>query len=216
MCIRHSCLTTRTPRARRIACSRCGRSSIAPPVRRPWPIRRAARTIFSVGRAYRLRRLQWQDAAWGYTGEGSTATEFFNVQAGDAPYLKVARRRIYDERQPSPGGPRRHRREITLLGTGDAIWFSNGAGARESRRTILSIRRIRAPRCPAIPPLCRKSKTRTRSRGRTTSIPRTATPVGQPRSGVARPKCDLRRRCLCQLRRLHPARRRAVTAIPPR
>ena len=47
--MRRSCLTTPTPRARSIACSRCGKSSTAPRRPRPRPIRRAAARISSLG-----------------------------------------------------------------------------------------------------------------------------------------------------------------------
>ena len=62
------------------------------------------------------------------TGEGSTSMGFFNVQQGDAPYLKSLADDLYDERQLPSGGQWRHRRQHIMLGTGDAIWFSDGKG----------------------------------------------------------------------------------------
>jgi phospholipase C len=62
------------------------------------------------------------------TGEGSTAMGFYNVQQGDAPYLK----RLADEYSMSDnfhqavyGGTGANH---VMLGTGDAIWFSDGNG----------------------------------------------------------------------------------------
>ncbi|HLJ38734.1 MAG TPA: alkaline phosphatase family protein [Steroidobacteraceae bacterium] len=66
--------------------------------------------------------------AGGYGGEGSTALGFFNVQQGDAPYLK----RLADSyamsdnyHQAVAGGTGANH---VMLGTGDAIWFSDGEG----------------------------------------------------------------------------------------
>jgi phospholipase C len=62
------------------------------------------------------------------TGEGSTAMGFYNVQQGDAPYLK----QLADEYSMSDnyhqavyGGTGANH---VMMGTGDAIWFSDGAG----------------------------------------------------------------------------------------
>jgi phospholipase C len=62
------------------------------------------------------------------TGEGSTAMGFYNVQQGDAPYLKS----LADEytmsdnfHQSVNGGTGANH---IMLGHGDAIWFSDGAG----------------------------------------------------------------------------------------
>jgi len=67
----------------------------------------------------------------GYAGEGSTAPQFFNMHAGDAPYLKslADAYTISDNyHQAVLGGTGANH---VMLGTGDAIWFSNGAGAPE-------------------------------------------------------------------------------------
>jgi len=62
------------------------------------------------------------------TGEGSTALGFYNVQKGDAPYFK----QLADEfamsdnfHQSVNGGTGANH---IMLGHGDAIWFSDGAG----------------------------------------------------------------------------------------
>src|ERR1700728_1213004 len=62
------------------------------------------------------------------TGEGSTALGFYNVQQGDAPYFK----RLADSyamsdnfHQSVNGGTGANH---IMLGHGDAIWFSDGAG----------------------------------------------------------------------------------------
>jgi phospholipase C len=64
----------------------------------------------------------------GFTGEGSTAMGFFNVQQGDAPYLK----QLADTYSMSDnfhqsvwGGTGANH---VMRGTGDAIWFSDGKG----------------------------------------------------------------------------------------
>jgi phospholipase C len=67
----------------------------------------------------------------GWIGEGSTAMQFFNVQAGDAPYLKSladAYTMSDNYHQGVLGGTGANH---IMLGTGDAIWFSNGAGVPE-------------------------------------------------------------------------------------
>jgi phospholipase C len=67
----------------------------------------------------------------GFVGEGSAAMAFFNVQAGDAPYLKSladAYTMSDNYHQAVLGGTVANH---IMLGTGDAIWFSNGAGAPE-------------------------------------------------------------------------------------
>jgi phospholipase C len=64
-----------------------------------------------------------------YIGEGSTAMFFYNVQAGDAPYLKSLAD-VYtmsdNYHQAVLGGTGANH---IMMGSGDAIWFSNGAGA---------------------------------------------------------------------------------------
>jgi phospholipase C len=62
------------------------------------------------------------------TGEGSTALGFYNVQEGDAPYLKhLADTYSMSDNyhQAVAGGTGANH---IMLGTGDAIWFSDGAG----------------------------------------------------------------------------------------
>jgi phospholipase C len=64
----------------------------------------------------------------GYTGEGSTSMGFFNVQQGDAPYLKeLADTYSMSDNfhQSVQGGTGANH---IMLGTGDAIWFSDGNG----------------------------------------------------------------------------------------
>ena len=63
------------------------------------------------------------------TGEGSTSMGFYNVQDGDAPYLK----KLADTysmsdnyHQAVSGGTGANH---IMLGTGDAIWFSDGSGS---------------------------------------------------------------------------------------
>ena len=62
------------------------------------------------------------------TGEGSTAMGFFNVQGGDAPYLKglADHYSMSDNFHQSVWGGTGANH--IMLGTGDAIWFSDGAG----------------------------------------------------------------------------------------
>jgi phospholipase C len=62
------------------------------------------------------------------TGEGSTALEFYNIQRGDAPYLKqLADRYTLSDNmhQPVQGGTGAN--EI-MLGFADALWYSDGHG----------------------------------------------------------------------------------------
>jgi phospholipase C len=64
----------------------------------------------------------------GYTGEGATAMGFFNVQQGDAPYFKeLADTYSMSDNfhQSVQGGTGANH---IMLGTGDAIWFSDGNG----------------------------------------------------------------------------------------
>jgi phospholipase C len=62
------------------------------------------------------------------THEGSTSMAFYNVQSGDAPYLKqlADQYAISDNfHQSVMGGTGANH---VMLGTGDAVWFSDGAG----------------------------------------------------------------------------------------
>ncbi len=66
-----------------------------------------------------------------YGGEGSTSMGFFNMQQGDAPYLK----KLADSfamsdnyHQAVNGGTGANH---VMLGTGDAVWFSDGNGSAE-------------------------------------------------------------------------------------
>jgi len=66
--------------------------------------------------------------AGGYTGEGSTALGFFNMQQGDASYLKYLADTYSmsdNYHQAVDGGTGANH---IMLGTGDAIWFSDGKG----------------------------------------------------------------------------------------
>ena len=197
------------PRAPCIACSRCGKTSIAPPSVRPRRTRRVASPISSPGsRAPSAPAPTARPSPRASSGEGSTSPQFFNVQAGDAPYLKIARRHLHDERQLPPGGPRRHRRQphharqrrCDLL---QRCRAQTGRPAEQPGRS----HECRERPCPVSHPLCRKSKTRTRSRARTTSIPRTATAADRQPDGDAAER-ELRRRFLRPLRRHLPAGRR--------
>jgi phospholipase C len=62
------------------------------------------------------------------TGEGSTALGFYNMQAGDAPYFKhlADHFAISDNFHQSVNGGTGANH--IMLGHGDAIWFSDGAG----------------------------------------------------------------------------------------
>jgi phospholipase C len=62
------------------------------------------------------------------TGEGSTAMSFYNVAEGDAPYLKLLADNYAmsdNFHQSVMGGTGANH---VMLGTGDAIWFSDGMG----------------------------------------------------------------------------------------
>ena len=64
----------------------------------------------------------------GYAGEGSTSMGFFNVLQGDAPYLKELADTYSmsdNYHQAVKGGTGANH---IMLGTGDAIWFSDGNG----------------------------------------------------------------------------------------
>jgi len=64
----------------------------------------------------------------GFIGEGSTSPSFYNVQQGDAPYLKELADRYSmsdNYHQAVNGGTGANH---IMLGTGDAIWFSDGKG----------------------------------------------------------------------------------------
>ena len=66
------------------------------------------------------------------TGEGSTAMGFFNVQQGDAPYLKSLADNYSmsdNYHQAVKGGTGANH---IMLGTGDDIWFSDGNGNPET------------------------------------------------------------------------------------
>ncbi len=63
----------------------------------------------------------------GYAGEGSTAPQFFNVQAGDAPYLKLLADTYTmsdNYHQGVLGGTGANH---VMLGSGDAVFFSDVA-----------------------------------------------------------------------------------------
>ncbi len=67
----------------------------------------------------------------GYKGEGSTSMFFFNVLQGDAPYLtQLARTYTMSDNyhQAAMGGTGANH---IMLGSGDAMWFSDGAGNPE-------------------------------------------------------------------------------------
>jgi len=65
------------------------------------------------------------------TGEGSTALAFYNMQKGDAPYLKFLADHYSmsdNYHQAVMGGTGANH---IMMGTGDAIWFSDGNGSPE-------------------------------------------------------------------------------------
>ena len=106
--------TTRTTTARCIASIRCGsRMDCNPPNATASNPERLHSRPLPLGRSHHRRRNQWpapalQASTTTTTNEGSTAMGFYNVQQGDAPYLK-SRRQLFDERQLPPGRYRRHR-----------------------------------------------------------------------------------------------------------
>ena len=66
------------------------------------------------------------------TGEGSTSMGFYNVLQGDAPYLKFLADQFSmsdNYHQGVKGGTGANH---IVMGTADAIWFSNGAGTPET------------------------------------------------------------------------------------
>jgi phospholipase C len=73
----------------------------------------------------KLRPAEFRDLS---TGEGSTAMGFYNVNNNDAPYLKqLADTYAMSDNyhQPVAGGTGANH---VMLGTGDAIWYSDGKG----------------------------------------------------------------------------------------
>ena len=90
--------------------------------------------------------------------EGATAMGFYNVQQGDVPYFKTARRHLFDERQfPSVGEGGTGANHV-MLGTGDAIWFSDGNGNPSDAAAQPDSR----PRAARTPGLSTRSKILTR------------------------------------------------------
>jgi phospholipase C len=82
----------------------------------------------SLGGSNGRRRFKRSGSATGYKGEGSTSMGFFNVQQGDAPYLKELADTYSmsdNYHQAVKGGTGANH---IMLGTGDAIWFSDGNG----------------------------------------------------------------------------------------
>ena len=126
------------------------------------------------------------------TGEGSTSMAFYNVQEGDAPYLKYLADTYSmsdNYHQPVMGGTGAN---SIMLGFGDAIFFSdsngnpakppeNVHGLRRNCRMPVSSTRLRIPILSPAP---------------TTGTPKTAT------AGAALDAAGLRRRVLQQLLRL--------------
>lgn len=104
------------------------------------------------------------------TGEGATAMSFYNVLQGDAPYLKsLADNYAMSDNyhQAVMGGTGANH---IMLGTGDAIWFSDGQGRPAMPPTINWWESARKTRVSST-----KSRIRMRRRARTTGIKRTAT-----------------------------------------
>ena len=144
----------------------------------------------------------------GFIGEGSTAPQFFNMHAGDAPYLKFLADNYAmsdNYHQGVNGGTGANH---VILGTGDAVWFSNGAGT------------------PAVPPNngVDPANPGTPLMGHSSALSEIENPgpdagheqllqAGRLRRRLGQPDRDcaqreLRRRFLRQLRGLHPAWRR--------
>jgi len=72
--------------------------------------------------------IEYQPPSYITTGEGSTALGFYNMQQGDAPYFKELAEHyaISDNFHQSVNGGTGANH--IMLGHGDAIWFSDGAG----------------------------------------------------------------------------------------
>ncbi|MGC2108499.1 MAG: alkaline phosphatase family protein [Candidatus Korobacteraceae bacterium] len=86
----------------------------------PW-----VETSIGAGSNGRPHALQFNQAS---TGEGATAMSFYNVQQGDAPYLKMLADTYAmsdNYHQAVNGGTGANH---IMMGTGDAIWFSDGNG----------------------------------------------------------------------------------------
>jgi len=86
----------------------------------PW-----VETTIGAGSNGRPPALNFTDAS---TGEGATAMSFYNVQQGDAPYLtSLANNYAMSDNyhQAVMGGTGANH---IMMGTGDAIWFSDGNG----------------------------------------------------------------------------------------
>jgi phospholipase C len=79
------------------------------------------------------------------TGEGSTSMGFYNMQQGDAPYLKLLADKYAmsdNYHQAVMGGTGANH---VMLGSGDAIWFSDGNGKPAvTTRWFIPGRRVRA------------------------------------------------------------------------
>jgi phospholipase C len=111
----------------------------------------------------------------GYMGEGSTAMGFFNVQQGDAPYLKQLADTYSmsdNYHQAASGGTGANH---ILLGTGDMVWFSDGNGnaAVPPNNPVNPAN----PPCRALPARSAKSRIRIRCPAPIISTPRTAMAV---------------------------------------
>ena len=111
------------------------------------------------------------------TQKGSINMGFFNVQAGDAPYLKQLADAFTlndNHHQPINGGSAVN---FLMLGTGDAIWFSDGNGHPQiPRNNPVDPVHPGTPR--TAPALSMKSKIPIRGRARTTGIYRMALVAG--------------------------------------
>ena len=120
------------------------------------------------------------------TGEGSTSMSFFNVQAGDSPYLKsLADQYTMSDNyhQGINGGTGANH---VMLGTGDAVWFSDGKAIPRRLPTMASIRSTPARRRSVIRARCPKSKIQTHSLARITSTSRMVTAAPEPTTAARR------------------------------
>ena len=121
-----------------------------------------------LGRSHRQRRLQRRRAADPFTnattGEGSTSMGFFNVQQGDAPYLKLLADTYSmsdNYHQAVNGGTGANH---IMIGYADAMFFENSKGQPATPPSNIVNPRSPARRSTALP-RSRRSKTPIRMPG---------------------------------------------------
>ena len=145
--------TTPTPTARCTASTRCGSSWIATSHYATTGIPSGCKAdLFpwvevTVGAGTNGKSAAAVDFTDATTGEGATAMGFYNVLQGDAPYLKsLADNYAMSDNfhQAVMGGTGANH---IMLGTGDAIWFSDGNGNAAQpphNQLVGSVRRTQA------------------------------------------------------------------------